>query len=292
VTAAHRVEPAGYVSRFAGKVAVITGAASGIGEATARRLGTEGASVALADRHRERLEAVADRLRAEGVNVLAVATDVAVGSEVEALIAATVSSLGRLDVLVNNAGISSFGHVTEITLEHWRHVMAVDVDSVFYGARAALPHLVASKGCIVNTCSISGLFADYGLAAYNTAKGAVANLTRSLAIDHAGDGVRVNAVCPGGVATPMLAEVLTNFGEEYEQLVPMGRPARPQEIAAAIAFLASDDASYITGHLLVVDGGVTAATGQPNFNRLLRARRAASAGGEEATAGREVLGST
>ena len=262
-------------SRFESRVAVITGAASGIGHATARRLGSEGALLALADLDAARLDEVVKELSIAGITVVGRGVDVAVAEQVEALIEHAVVTFGRIDILVNNAGISSFGHVTEITPEQWHRVMAVDVDSAFYGARAALPHLVATRGCIVNTCSISGLFADYGLVAYNTAKGAVANLTRSLAIDHAADGVRVNSVCPGGVATPMLAGMLARFGEEYERLVPMGRPAQPEEIAAAIAFLASDDASYITGHNLVVDGGVTAATGQPNFNRLIRAARAA-----------------
>ena len=262
--------------RFQDRVAVVTGAASGIGEATARRLGEEGALLVLADVDAVQLEGVVEQLVRVGGSVVSRRVDVAVVSEVEQLVAFAVESFGRLDIVINNAGISLFGHVTEITPEQWHRVMAVDLDSVFYGCRAAMPHLVATSGCIVNTCSISGLFADYGLSAYNTAKGAVANLTRSLAIDHAHDGVRVNSVCPGGVATPMLARMLERFGEEYEQLVPMGRPAQPEEIAAAIAFLASDDASYITGHNLVVDGGVTAATGQPNFSRLIRQARAAA----------------
>lgn len=261
--------------RFKDRIAVVTGAASGIGEATAHRLGDEGAALVLADNEAQRLDAVVGELAMDGIKVVSQCIDVGVAEDIEGLVQFAVASFGRLDVMVNNAGISLFGHVTEITPEQWRRVMAVDVDSVFYGSRAALPHLVMTKGCIVNTCSISGLLGDYGLVAYNTAKGAVANLTRSLAIDHASDGVRVNSVCPGGVATPMLAGMLKRFGEEYERLVPIGRPARPDEIAAAIAFLASDDASYITGHNLVVDGGVTAATGQPNFTRLIRQARQA-----------------
>jgi meso-butanediol dehydrogenase/(S,S)-butanediol dehydrogenase/diacetyl reductase len=260
------------VGRFEGRVALVTGAASGIGAATARRLAEEGAAVVLGDVAAEPLDDVVDEISATGARASGMVTDVAVREDIERLVAASVEEHGRLDVLYNNAGIGMFGRLTDLTDEKWRRVMGVDLDSVFYGCRAAYPHLVRTRGCIVNTCSISGLYGDYGLLAYNTAKGAVANFTRNLAIDSAAEGVRVNAVCPGGVATPMLQNVLDRYMASYEELVPMGRPAQPEEIAAAVAFLASDDASYITGHNLVVDGGVTAATGQPNFDRLLRRR--------------------
>lgn len=260
------------MKRFADEVVMITGAASGIGAATARRFADEGAHLALCDLNGDGLDQLVGSLSHEGQQIEREALDVSESAQIEQFIATTVSRLGRLDVLVNNAGISQFGHVTELTNEQWRKVMAVDLDAIFYASRAALPHLISSKGSIVNTCSISGLFGDYGLAAYNTAKGAVANLTRNMAIDHAPDGVRVNAVNPGGVKTP-LTRVLSEdagFQEEYRKLIPMGRMAEPHEIAGAIAFLASEDASYITGINLVIDGGVTAATGQPNFNRRFR----------------------
>jgi meso-butanediol dehydrogenase/(S,S)-butanediol dehydrogenase/diacetyl reductase len=145
------------------------------------------------------------------------------------------------------------------------------LDSVFWACRAALPALKEGRGAIVNTASISGLSGDYGFAAYNSAKGAVVNLTRNLAIDHARDGVRVNAVCPGLTATPLTLKFTgrQDIMAEYDRRIPLRRPGRPEEMAAAIAFLASDDASYVTGHCLVVDGGLTAATGQPNFLDLL-----------------------
>ena len=258
--------------RFEDRVALITGAASGIGAATARRLSDEGARLVLGDRNGDRLAEVVAELAADGVQVTGHTVDVAVRAEVDQLVQTAVDTAGRLDVLVNNAGIGMYGRITELTDEKWRRIMSVDLDSVFYASRAAYPHLAATRGAIVNTCSISGLFGDYGLLAYNTAKGAVANFTRNLAIDSAVDGVRVNAVCPGGVATPMLAAVLAEHADRYQELVPLGRPAEPAEIAAAIAFLASDDASYVTGHNLVVDGGVTAATGQPDFRQMMGPR--------------------
>jgi meso-butanediol dehydrogenase/(S,S)-butanediol dehydrogenase/diacetyl reductase len=237
--------------RFAGKVAVITGAASGIGAATARRLVSEGASVVLGDLQEEATVALAQEL---GDSVIGHVIDVTDLEAVEAMMAEAVNEFGKLDIVFNNAGISSFG-----------------LNAVFYGCRAALPHLRAnSGGAIVNTASISGLFGDWGLPAYNAAKGAVMNLTRTLAADHARDGIRVNAVCPGGVVTAMTDSLASSSRaqEQYERLVPMARMGQADEIASAVAFLASDDASYVTGHGLVVDGGVTATTGQPNFSAL------------------------
>ena len=150
-------------------------------------------------------------------------------------------------------------------------MIAVDLHSVFYGTRAAVPHMKRQGGgCIVNTASISGLFGDYGFAAYNAAKGAVVNYTRTAAIDHAKDNIRVNSVCPGPIDTALVA-LATQFPgvtDSWKSSIPMGRIGRAEEVAGAVAFLCSDDASYITGVNLVVDGGLTAATGQANFTRV------------------------
>ena len=253
--------------RFDGKVALVTGAASGIGWATARRMAEEGARVVLSDLDGDRLAQRVAELEAQ--RAMAVATDVSELEACGAMVAQTMERFGRLDILVNNAGIGGYGRVGELDPEQWRRVLAVDLDAVFYGSRAAMPHLVASgRGAIVNTASISGLGGDYGFSAYNAAKAGVINLTRTMAIDYAREGLRVNSVSPGLVITPLASVLHENNAlmAEYAERVPMGRGARPEEIAAAICFLASDDASYVTGCNLVVDGGLTAHTGQPNFN--------------------------
>ena len=257
--------------RFEGKVAVITGGALGIGAATALLLHSEGASVVIADLPGE----AGNRLVAKlGERAIFVPTDVSSCEAVDALIKAAVARFGRLDILFNNAGIGSFGATPDLPVEDWRRVIAIDLDAVFYGCKAAIPAMRATGGgVIVNTASASGMAADYHFAAYNAAKAGVINYTRAVAIDHAREGIRCNAVCPGPVETPILSGIsaIPEIRAAWNEVVPMGRFARPEEIAEVVAFLASDAASYLTGAAIPVDGGLTAHTGQPNLPKLMPA---------------------
>lgn len=254
------------MGRFSGKVAAVTGGASGIGEATVRRFIAEGANVAFADRDRERGECVAAEISADGGKALFVEADV--GDEAAAIrfIEQAVEKLGRLDILVNNAGIRMYQTVVEATAESWDTLLAVNLKSYAFCAKAAIPVMRhAGGGSIVNVASVRSIIAGGNTIQYDTAKAAVAGLTRGLAMDHARDGIRVNAACPGPIFTPFHArriqaegKTLESYNEDAAKRTMLGRPGTAEEVAACILFLASEEASYVTGSLLFVDGGMTA----------------------------------
>lgn len=258
--------------RFDGKTVVITGGASGIGAASARRFHAEGAKVALADLNHEAGEALANDL---GMGrAVYIHTDVSDCDAVEELIKRTVVRFGSLDVLLNNAGIGCYGKTPDLDPAEWQRVINIDLSAVFYGCRAAIPVMRDSgRGAIINIASVSGVAGDFGFTAYNAAKGGVINYTRAAAIDHAREGIRINAICPGPVNTPILEgiQALPGARDAWLETVPLGRFAEPEEIASVATFLASDDAAYMTGSIVVVDGGLTAHTGQPNLPALFAA---------------------
>lgn len=251
------------MNNMLGKVVLITGAASGIGRATAKKFHQEGADVVLVDEDSEALKDIAICYQKNAC--LTITANVSQEKEVQRVIKQTIKKFGQLDVLVNNAGIHAQGTVTETSLKKWNHVLTVDVGSVFLMSKYAMPYLIKTKGCIINTSSVSGLGADPATAAYNAAKGAVTNLTRSMAIDHAEAGVRVNAVNPTFTRTGMTEEDIKdkNTLKKYIDRIPMGRIGEAEDIAGAIFLLASDEAKFITGINLPVDGGVSASNGQP-----------------------------
>ena len=251
------------MTRFKHKVVVVTGAGSGIGAATAKRFASEGASVVLVGRTREKLERTLATLD-HGEHLVATC-DVAKADDVDALSHAVLEKYGHVDVLVNNAGVVVQGRIHEISLDDWKKVMSVDLDGVFHCAHYFLPALLKSKGNMVNISSVSGLGGDWGMSVYNAAKGAVTNFTRSLAMDYGEDDVRINAICPGFTRTELTDDMQSNqqLLNKFNERIALGRAGEPDDIASAIAFLASDDARYITGVNLPVDGGLTASNGQP-----------------------------
>ena len=243
------------------RVAIVTGGASGIGLAAATRLADDGAAVVIADIDAERGGPHAERLREAGARVSFVATDVARSADVQALVAETVELYGEVDILFNNAAyltLEHYGSVTETSEEHWSRCIEVTLTGVYLCSKYAIPSMLRrGRGSIVNNASVGGLVGFGRHAAYCSAKGGVIQLTREIAIDYAAENIRCNAVCPGLIETPMNTAYLADADDRERALAHavIKRPGRPEEIAATVAFLVSDEASYLTGAIIPVDGG-------------------------------------
>jgi meso-butanediol dehydrogenase/(S,S)-butanediol dehydrogenase/diacetyl reductase len=244
-------------------VVIVTGAGSGIGAATARRFARDGASVVLVGRDQDKLNTV--RARLDGSRSMSHSADVSDEVQVRAMMQTALARFERIDVLVNNAGVATTGPLLQLTTADWRKVMSTDLDGVFFCTRAALPELLKTRGCVINISSVSGLGGDWNMSAYNAAKGAITNFTRSLAMELGADGVRVNAVNPSFTVSGMTEDMLDDpaLMAKFLERIPMGRVGQPEDVADAIAFLASEDARFITGVNLPVDGGLSASNGQP-----------------------------
>jgi NAD(P)-dependent dehydrogenase (short-subunit alcohol dehydrogenase family) len=250
------------MSRLPNKVALVVGAGTGIGRATAMLLAREGASVALTDLRREAAEAVASEIAAAGGRALGLAADVRQSADVQAAVAHTVEAFGALHVLHANAGIASTGRAHELSEEEWRRVLDINLTGAFLCAKYALPEIMrAGGGAVIFTSSSAGIIGDRETPAYCATKGALVLLTRQMAVDYAREKVRVNCICPGWIATPFNDPFIAVNPQEHaltiDRTVPMGRQGEADEVARAVLFLASDESSYMTGHALVIDGGLT-----------------------------------
>ena len=249
------------MNRLEGRVALVTGAASGIGKATAKRLAEEGAAVLVTDIQEEAGEATVAELREAGGRAAFLRHDVASESEWEAACAKAVEEFGGLDILVNNAGMGDILPLEETTLEGWERTIAIDQTGVFLGMKVAAPHLKQSEhASVVNISSIFGTSGGFGVSpAYHAAKGAVRTLTKNVALHWATAGIRVNSIHPGFIATPILEQSRgTEIWDGMTALTPMGHLGAPEDIAAGVAYLASDDAAFVTGLELYIDGGYMA----------------------------------
>jgi NAD(P)-dependent dehydrogenase (short-subunit alcohol dehydrogenase family) len=252
------------MARLEGRVAIVTGAGHGIGRASALRLGEEGARLALIDLREETVRDTCETATARGIEAMWLQADVSDPDQVQRCVAEIVDRYSTIDILHSHAGVLYAGTVLSQTLEEWEHTYAVNVRSMFLMARAVIPVMQAGGGgSIITTGSTSGMVGDRNLAAYDSSKGAVIQLTRQLAVEYGNDGIRVNTICPGWIDTGFNDPVLTDMTDEeidgfVKAWVPLGRQGTAEDIAPSVAFLASDDAAYITGSLLVIDGGVTA----------------------------------
>jgi NAD(P)-dependent dehydrogenase (short-subunit alcohol dehydrogenase family) len=253
-------------ARFAGKVAIVTGGALGIGGGTARRLAADGASVLVADIADDAAQANVDRITAAGGRAMAIHADMANSGDIQRMVETAVSEYGRLDILVQNAWGSptnqTGGSAIDVPEEGWDEGMAVMTKALYLGAKHAVPRMEKTGGgSIINISSVHGILMSSGSLVYEAAKSAVIGMTRQMAIDFGPLGIRVNAICPGHIVTEKSTENLWSKMPEtlhfFEDQYPVRRVGQPEDIAAAISFLCSDEASFITGHPLVVDGGLT-----------------------------------
>ena len=256
------------MGRVAGKIAIITGAASGMGEATARLLAREGAAVVVSDLQRDKGEAVAAGIKAAGGRSIYVAHDVTSEEGWQATVARTLDVFGGLHILVNNAGVGApFGSVEQLSLDDWRKVMSVNMEGVFLGTKFGIEAMrkTGQGGSIVNFSSTMGIVGSPSTAAYVASKGGVKLFTKSAALHCAKEryGIRVNSVCPGWIRTPMSSGAIDKLaasgeGNKAVELTPLGRVGEPDDVAYGVLYLASDEASFVTGTELVIDGGYTA----------------------------------
>jgi NAD(P)-dependent dehydrogenase (short-subunit alcohol dehydrogenase family) len=253
------------MGKLDGRVALITGAGAGIGRDSALAFAREGAAVAVVDVREARAQQTAELVRSEGGRARAFACDVRFLDQVERAVAAALAEFGGIDAVFNDAGTTRPGDVVSVSLEDWDMVLDVNLRGTFNVSRAALPHMLErGSGAIINMGSVDGLTGDRNMAAYNAAKAAIVNLTRSMAVDFGPRGIRTNCICPGVIGSPAILKTFTDETRaRMEKATPLRRIGRPADIASLAVFLASDDASFINGSAVVADGGLMSRTGIP-----------------------------